>query len=107
MTTVPLAKPLISLAIASLFAVSAFLQSHDPAGQGTLSRVKQAVVGTIGNGIDWMSGAIASVLPYQLPEVQPNGDIVIKHVSPDLRSPADKAAPGRPEPVSGVEETNT
>jgi hypothetical protein len=89
---VPILKPVISLAIAGAIALSAYSHLND--GQrGTIASVEKTVVNTVGSGIGWLTGTIASWVPYRLPQVQPNGDIVIKHLSPEEPPPAEGGVP--------------
>lgn len=86
----PIAKPLISIAGAILVAAGVFTRigSNDPAQPGPLAGVENAVVGTIEEGLEFLSVAIDTVLPYRLPEVMPNGDIIIRYTPlPEAPSP--------------------
>lgn len=87
----PIAKPLISIAAAILVAAGVFTRvgSNDPAQPGPLAGVEKAVVGTIEQGLEFLSVAIDTVLPYRLPEVLPNGDIIIRYTPlPETPPPA-------------------
>jgi len=48
----------------------------------SLSEIQTAVVDAIATGLSFLSTAIGTVLPYKLPEVLPNGDIIIRYVPP-------------------------
>jgi hypothetical protein len=102
---VPILKPVISIAIAGAVAVSAYVHLTD--GQrGKIATVEKAVMDTVDSGIGWLSGTIAAWVPYRLPQVQPNGDIVIKHLSPGEPQPAEKNQPEDAQP-SAAAPTNT
>ena len=88
----PILKPVISIAVAGAVAVSAY--THLSEGQrGTIATVEKAVINTVDSGIGWLSGTIATLVPYRLPQMQPNGDIVIKHLSPERPPAAEKSLP--------------
>ena len=100
----PILKPVISIAIAGAVAVSAYVHLTD--GQrGKIATVEKAVMDTVDSGIGWLSGTIAAWVPYRLPQVQPNGDIVIKHLSPAEPQPAERSPPDVQPPVAAP--TNT
>jgi sugar/nucleoside kinase (ribokinase family) len=102
---VPILKPVISLAVAGALALSAYAQLNQ--GQrGTIASVEKAVVDTVGSGIGWMSTTIAAWVPYRLPRMEPNGDIVIKRLSPDQAPPAAQAPVEEERPQSPAA-TNT
>ena len=100
----PILKPVISIAIAGVLALSAY--AHLDEGQrGTIASVEKVVVDTVGSGIAWVSGTIAAWVPYRLPHMEPNGDILIKRLSPEP-PPAEKSPPDiEPPPVPSA--TNT
>jgi len=102
---VPILKPVISIAIAGVLALSAY--AHLDEGQrGTIASVEKVVVDTVGSGIAWVSGTIAAWVPYRLPHMEPNGDIVIKRLSPAQPPPVEKSVPEiEPPPVPPA--TNT
>ncbi len=88
----PILKPIVSIAVAGAVLASAYTHlSGEQRGQ--IASVEKTVLATVGSGFDWVAGTVAAWLPYRLPEVQPNGDIVIKHLSPEAAHPADKASP--------------
>ena len=88
----PILKPVISMAIAGAIALSAYAHLSDNQ-LGRIASVEKAVVDTVGFGFGWLSETISDWVPYRLPEMQPNGDIVIKHLSPEESGPAEEAPP--------------
>jgi hypothetical protein len=83
---------MISIAIAGGVALSAYTHLSD--GQrGKIAAAGEAVMATVDSGIGWLSGTVAALLPYRLPQVEPNGDIVIKRLAPERPQPAEKATP--------------
>ncbi len=107
----PIAKPLISIA-ALLVAADVFtrVDGSDPTQPGPLARVEKAIAGTVDQGLEFLSVAIDTVLPYKLPEVLPNGDIIIRYTpSPEPAAPVPEAEPPAlytppPEPAAPVPE---
>jgi len=88
----PIIKPIISIAIAGGVALSAY--SHLSDGQrGKITAAGEAVMATVDSGISWLSGTVAALVPYRLPQMQPNGDIVIKRLSPERSPPPENASP--------------
>lgn len=101
----PILKPVISIAIAGAVAASAYTHLTD--GQrGKIATVEKAVMDTVDSGIGWLSGTIAALVPYRLPQVQPNGDIVIKHLTPESPQPTEKSSPLEAQPPAAAP-TNT
>lgn len=101
----PILKPVISIAVAGAIAFSAYARLND--GQrGQLASVEKAVVDTVDSGWQWVSATVAAWVPYRMPEVQDNGDIVIKRLSPDHAPPAEPA-PAYVAPPSAPAATNT
>ena len=87
---VPILKPVISIAVAGVVALSAY--AHLDEGQrGKVASVEKAVMDTVGSGIDWVSATIAAWVPYRLPRMEPNGDILIKRLPPEQPPPAPSA----------------
>lgn len=50
--------------------------------KGALDELEKSVVSAIEKGLQLISVAIGTVLPYKLPEVLPNGDIIIRYSPP-------------------------
>jgi hypothetical protein len=103
---VPLTKPLISIAAAILVAAGVFTRvgGSDPAQPSPLAGVEEAVVGTIEKGLEFLSVAVDTVLPYRLPEVLPNGDIIIRY-APLPETPPAEPVPEDESPVLETSET--
>ena len=83
-------KTFIAVAAAGLIAAGAAANAHaqattgsEPPAKGPLDDIQQSVVSAIEKGLDILSIAIGKVLPYKLPEVLPNGDIIIRYVPPE------------------------
>ena len=92
-------KPIVSIVVAGAVLASAY--THLSGDQrGTIATVEKTVMASVDSGISWLSGTIAALVPYRLPQVQPNGDIVIKRVAPALPQPAQQNSPldARPSP---------
>ena len=67
----------------------------EPQPKGPLDDIQQSVISAIEKGLNILSVAIGKVLPYKLPEVLPNGDIIIRYVPPEpppVPPPADVPA---------------
>jgi hypothetical protein len=89
---VAILKPIVSIAVAGAVLASAY--SHLSGDQrGKIASVEKTVFATVDSGISWLGATVAAWVPYRLPEVQPNGDIVIKHLSPEPSQPAEKGSP--------------
>jgi hypothetical protein len=98
-------KKFIAIAGAGLIAVgvaaNAFAQpttGSEPPPKGPLDDLQQSVVSAIEKGLNLLSVAIGKVLPYKLPEVLPNGDIIIRYVPPEPEPPSPAPAAPTDEP---------
>jgi hypothetical protein len=101
----PILKPIISIAIAGGVALSAYTHLSD--GQrGKIASAGEAVMATVDSGIGWLTGTVAAWVPYRMPHVEPNGDIVIKRLLPERPQPAEKASPEYVQPPAPTA-TNT
>jgi hypothetical protein len=83
-------KKFIAIAGAGLLAVGVAANAYaqgttgsEPPPKGPLDDLQQSVVSAIEKGLNLLSVAIGTVLPYKLPEVLPNGDIIIRYVPPE------------------------
>ena len=98
-------KPIVSIAVAGAVLASAYTHlSGDQ--QAKIAGAEKTVLATVDSGFAWVTGTIAAWLPYRLPEVQPNGDIVIKHLPSEAARPAEKVSPLDTRPPSPAA-TNT
>jgi hypothetical protein len=87
-------KTFIAIAAAGLIAIGVAANAHAQATTGSeappkgpLDDIQQSVVSAIEKGLSLLSTAIGKVLPYKLPEVLPNGDIIIRYVPPEPPPP--------------------
>ncbi len=71
---------LLSIAIAA--GASAQEPTITDPPKGALDELEKSVVSAIEKGLQLISVAIGTVLPYKLPEVLPNGDIIIRYSPP-------------------------
>lgn len=102
----PILKPVISMAVAGAIALSAYTHLNAD-NRGQIASVEKVVVDTVGSGIGWLSATIASWVPYRLPEMQPNGDIVIKRLPPaEQPQPSERDLPETGPPPAAAA-TNT
>lgn len=82
-------KTFIAVAVAGLIAIGVAASAHaqatttEPPPKGPLDDIEQSVISAIEKGLNILSVAIGKVLPYELPEVLPNGDIIIRYVPPE------------------------
>lgn len=82
-------KTFIAIAGASVIAIGVAASAHaqattgEPPPKGPLDDIQQSVISAIEKGLNILSVAIGKVLPYKLPEVLPNGDIIIRYVPPE------------------------
>jgi hypothetical protein len=82
-------KTFIAIAGAGLIAIGLAANAHaqatttEPPPKGPLDDIQQSVISAIEKGLNLLSVAIGKVLPYKLPEVLPNGDIIIRYVPPE------------------------
>jgi hypothetical protein len=97
-------KKFIAIAGAGLLAVGVAANAYgqattgsEPPPKGPLDDLQQSVVSAIEKGLNLLSVAIGKVLPYKLPEVLPNGDIIIRYVPPEPE-------PASPPPVAPTDE---
>jgi hypothetical protein len=83
--------------LASGLASGAIAQSPEaaPPPNGVIEEIQKSVVEAIEIGLKLLSVGIGKVLPYKLPEVLPNGDIIIRYSPP----PAEKET--TPAPAEG------
>jgi hypothetical protein len=95
-------KTFIAIAGAGLIAIGVAANAHaqpttgtEPPPKGPLDDIQQSVVSAIEKGLNLLSIAIGKVLPYKLPEVLPNGDIIIRYVPPE---PPPEPPPATDEP---------
>jgi hypothetical protein len=102
---VPILKPVISIAIAGAIAFSAYAHLDDGQRQ-KVATVEKAVMDTLDSGFGWVSATVAAWVPYRMPQVAPNGDIVIKRVGSD-RAPPAETAPAYVPPPATTAATNT
>jgi hypothetical protein len=100
-------KKFIAIAAAGLLAVgvaaNAYAQAttgSEPPPKGPLDDLQQSVVSAIEQGLNLLSVAVGKVLPYKLPEVLPNGDIIIRYVPPEPE-------PAPPPPAAPTDEQKT
>ncbi len=101
----PILKPIISLAVAGAIVSSAY--SHLTEGQrGQIAAAGRTVMETVDSGVSWLSATFAALVPYRLPQLQPNGDIVIKRLPPEPGRPAERPLPDASPPPSAAP-TNT
>lgn len=92
-------KPFIAIVGAGLLAISVIASAHaqattppEPQTKGPLDDIQELVVSALEKGLNLLSVMIGKVLPYKMPEVLPNGDIIIRYVPPP------EPAPPAPEP---------
>ena len=82
-------KTFIAIAGAGLIAIGVAANAHaqatttEPQPKGPLDDIQQSVISAVEKGLSILSVAIGKVLPYKLPEVLPNGDIIIRYVPPE------------------------
>ncbi|MEW6256398.1 MAG: hypothetical protein AB1592_10600 [Pseudomonadota bacterium] len=67
-----------------------------PAPEGALSRIERAVTEALQRGLDRIDQALDATLPYEMPEVLPNGDILIRRTKPAPAPPQAVPAPAPP-----------
>jgi hypothetical protein len=64
----------------------AFAQASTPpapsASESAISRIERAVTEALHRGLDRLDQALDATLPYDMPEVLPNGDILIRRSKP-------------------------
>jgi hypothetical protein len=87
-------KTFIAVAGAGVIAICLAASAHaqattgsEPPPKGPLDDIQQSVISAIEKGLNILSVAIGKVLPYKLPEVLPNGDIIIRYVPPEPPPP--------------------
>ena len=86
-------KTFIAIAGAGLIAIGVAANAHaqatttEPQPKGPLDDIQQSVISAIEKGLNILSVAIGKVLPYKLPEILPNGDIIIRYVPPEPPPP--------------------
>ena len=91
-------RPLLSTIVAGMLAIgiaaSASAQTPEPIDppKDPLADIQKSVVAAIEKGLNLLSVAIGTVVPYKMPEILPNGDIIIRYSPPP---PPD--APAEPE----------
>ena len=82
-------KTFIAIAGAGVIAIGVAASAHaqatttEPQPKGPLDDIQQSVVSALEKGLNLLSIAIGKVLPYKLPEVLPNGDIIMRYVPPE------------------------
>lgn len=54
---------------------------------GPLSETEEAIVGALRRTMELLSSTLDSVIVYELPEVLPNGDIIIRRKRPPAEEP--------------------
>lgn len=85
-----------ALAFPSLALAQANTPPAPPASEGALARIERAVTEALQRGLDRLDQAMDATLPYEMPEVLPNGDILIRRTKPAPAPPQAVPAPAPP-----------
>jgi len=86
----------VALALAMYGGVAWSQTEAAPSKPEPLSEIEQMLVDGLTKAVNMISFAWGSVIPYALPEVLPNGDIIIRHKSsktPPTEGPSDPFGP--------------
>ncbi|TCT02224.1 hypothetical protein [Aquabacter spiritensis] len=85
-----------ALAIPSLAFAQTSPPPAPPASESAISRIERAVTDALQRGLDRLDQALDATLPYEMPEVLPNGDILIRRVKPAPVPPQATPNPATP-----------
>ena len=84
------------LAMPSLALAQASTPPPPPASESAISRIERAVTEALHRGLDRLDQALDATLPYDMPEVLPNGDILIRRSKPAPVPPQAAPDPAAP-----------
>lgn len=86
----------VVLAMPSLAFAQTSTPPAPPASESAITRIERAVTEALHRGLDRLDQALDATLPYEMPEVLPNGDILIRRSKPAPAPPQAVPAPATP-----------
>ncbi|OYZ90809.1 MAG: hypothetical protein B7X99_16570 [Rhizobiales bacterium 17-65-6] len=84
------------LAMPSLALAQASAPPPPAAQESAITRIERAMTEALHRGLDRIDQALDATLPYDMPEVLPNGDILIRRSKPAPVSPQPAPDPAAP-----------
>ena len=86
----------VALVIPSLALAQTSTSPAPPASDSAIARIERAVTEALHRGLERLDQALDATLPYEMPEVLPNGDILIRRSKPAPAPPQAVPAPEAP-----------
>lgn len=90
--------PAIAAALVMTYGTAWSQTETAPAESEPTSEIEQMLINGLTRGMNIIAATVGSVIPYELPEVLPSGDIIIRRKPPKEYPPSDPAEPFTPKP---------